>query len=61
MICEILLGRPTMRPCDFAPYHSNLGPANFSLCSVDECDFLAKIETNDGQIDQQEKQLPGIR
>lgn len=36
---------PTMRPCDFAPYYSNLGPTHLSVRPVDKCDFLAKIET----------------
>ncbi len=34
-----------MWPSDFTPYDSNLRPPNFSLCTVDKSDLLAKIES----------------
>lgn len=34
-----------MWPSDFTPDDSNFCPSDFSLCTVDKGDLLAKIET----------------
>lgn len=43
------LNAHTVRSCNLAPNYSNLGPAYFPLRPVDECDFLAEIETRGRQ------------